>query len=58
VVAVSLRSRFAKEFKLEAVRLPELGEKPATKPAAELIIRQRLMTTSSHIWPAGSVCVL
>jgi transposase len=31
------RARFAKEFKLEAVRLLELGEKPATQVAVELV---------------------
>lgn len=30
------RSRFSKEFKLEAVRLLELGQKPATDLAMEL----------------------
>src|SRR4029079_8831871 len=34
------RARFTKEFKLEAVRLLELGEKPATQLAAELGIRR------------------
>lgn len=34
------RTRFSKEFKLEAVRLLELGEKPATQLAAELGIRR------------------
>ncbi|OIQ96979.1 transposase [mine drainage metagenome] len=38
-----IRQRFGREFKLEAVRLLELGEKPATQLAAELgIPRNRL----------------
>lgn len=37
------RSRFAKDFKLEAVRLLELGEKPATQLAAELGIRRNML---------------
>ena len=40
------RSRFTKEFKLEAVRLLELGEKPATQLAAELGIRRNQL----HKW--------
>ena len=37
------RTRFSKEFKLEAVRLLELGQKPATRLALELgIQRNRL----------------
>jgi transposase len=32
------RNRYSKEFKLEAVRLLELGQKPATKLALELEI--------------------
>lgn len=42
------RSRFAKEFKLEAVRLLELCEKPATQLAAELGIRRNQL----HKWQA------
>jgi transposase len=34
------RIRYSKEFKLEAVRLLELGEKPATQLAAKLGIRR------------------
>jgi len=30
------RTRFSKEFKLEAVRLPELGQKPAMQMVLEL----------------------
>ncbi|MBI4938312.1 MAG: transposase [Nitrosomonadales bacterium] len=38
-----IRQRFSREFKLEAVRLLERGEKPATQLAAELgIPRNRL----------------
>lgn len=42
------RTRFSKEFKLEAVRLLELGEKPATQLAAELGIRRNML----HKWQA------
>ncbi len=42
------RARFTKEFKLEAVRLLELGEKPATQLAAELGIRRNQL----HKWQA------
>ena len=34
------RARFSKEFKLEAIRLLELGEKPATQLAIELGLRR------------------
>jgi transposase len=34
------RARFSKEFKREAVRLLEVGEKPVTQLAAELGIRR------------------
>ena len=34
------RTRFSKEFKLEAVRLLELGQKPATQLALELGVVQ------------------
>lgn len=37
------RQRFNKEFKLEAVRLLELGQKPATQLALELGIRRNLL---------------
>jgi len=40
------RTRFAKDFKLEAVRLLELGEKPATQLALELGIRRNQL----HKW--------
>lgn len=42
------RARFTKEFKLEAVRLLEAGEKPATQLAAELGIRRNQL----HKWQA------
>ena len=42
------RTRFTKEFKLEAVRLLELGEKPATQLALELGIRRNQL----HKWQA------
>jgi transposase len=38
------RQRFTKEFKLEAVRLLELGQKPATQLALELGIRRNMLT--------------
>ena len=37
------RQRFNKEFMLEAVRLLELGQKPATQLALELGIRRNLL---------------
>ena len=40
------RARFAKEFKLEAVRLLEAGERPAAQLAAELGIRRNQL----HKW--------
>ena len=40
------RTRFTKEFKLEAVRLLEAGEKPAAQLAAELGIRRNQL----HKW--------
>ena len=37
------RRRFNREFKLEAVRLLELGQKPATQLALELGIRRNVL---------------
>lgn len=37
------RQRFTREFKLEAVRLLELGQKPAMQLALELGIRRNLL---------------
>jgi transposase len=37
------RQRFTKEFKLEAVKLLEHGEKPATQIALELGIRRNML---------------
>ncbi len=37
------RQRFTREFKLEAVRLLELGQKPAAQLALELGIRRNLL---------------
>jgi transposase len=37
------RQRYAREFKLEAVRLLELGQKPAAQLALELGIRRNLL---------------
>jgi transposase len=42
------RTRFTKEFKLEAVRLLEAGTKPATQLALELGIRRNQL----HKWQA------
>ena len=42
------RARFAKEFKLEAVKLLEAGQKPATQIALELGIRRNQL----HKWQA------
>lgn len=42
------RQRFTKEFKLEAVKLLEQGEKPATQLALELGIRRNQL----HKWQA------
>lgn len=37
------RQRFSREFKLEAVRLLELGQKPAAQLAVELGMRRNLL---------------
>jgi transposase len=37
------RQRFSREFKVEAVRLLELGQKPATRLSLELGIRRNLL---------------
>jgi transposase len=37
------RQRYSREFKLEAVRLLELGQKPATQLSLELGIRRNLL---------------
>lgn len=42
------RTRFSKEFKLEAVKLLEAGQKPATQLALELGIRRNQL----HKWQA------
>lgn len=42
------RTRFSKEFKLEAVKLLEAGEKPATQLALELGVRRNQL----HKWQA------
>jgi len=42
------RTRFTKEFKLEAVKLLEAGQKPATQIALELGIRRNQL----HKWQA------
>lgn len=49
------RTRFTKEFKLEAVRLLELGQKPATQLALELgIQRNRLYKWQEQLKQAGA----
>lgn len=48
------RTRFSKEFKLEAVRLLELGQKPATELAMELgIARNQLYKWQAQLGKAG-----
>jgi transposase len=46
-----VRARYTKEFKLEAVRLLQLGQKPATELALEFGIRRNQL----HKW-AEDVC--
>ncbi len=49
------RTRFTKEFKLEAVRLLELGQKPATQLALELgIQRNQLYKWQEQLQKAGA----
>lgn len=55
-----VRARYSKEFKLEAVKLLPLGQKPATELALELGIRRnqlykRQMTGSgaTHLYHPG-----
>ena len=49
------RSRFSKDFKLEAVRLLELGHKPATQLALELgINRNQLYKWQEQLKRAGA----
>jgi transposase len=49
------RSRFAKEFKLEAVRLLELGQKPATELAMELgVARNQLYKWQAQLQRKGA----
>jgi transposase len=48
------RARFNKEFKLEAVRLLELGQKPATQLALELgIARNQLYKWQAQLSKVG-----
>jgi transposase len=48
------RVRFSKEFKLEAVRLLRLGEKPAARLAAELgVARNQLYKWQAQLDKAG-----
>jgi len=50
-----VRQRFNREFKLEAVRLLELGEKPATQLAMELgIPRNRLYKWQKDLKTKGA----
>jgi len=44
------RTRFTKEFKREALRLLEAGEKPATQLAAELGIRRNQLNKWQAQW--------
>ena len=49
-----IRQRFGREFKLEAVRLLELGEKPVSQLAAELgIPRSRLYKWQKELSTKG-----
>ncbi|MGH8711938.1 MAG: transposase [Burkholderiales bacterium] len=49
------RQRFTREFKLEAVRLLELGQKPATQLALELgIQRNRLYKWAAQLKAQGT----
>ena len=49
------RTRFNKEFKLEAVRLLELGQKPATQLALELgVARNQLYKWQEQLKQSGS----
>lgn len=49
------RMRFSKEFKLEAVRLLELGQKPATELALELgIARNQLYKWQAQLKQSGT----
>jgi transposase len=49
------RTRFTKEFKLEAVRLLELGQKPATQLALELgIARNQLYKWQVQLQKSGA----
>ena len=48
------RERFSKEFKLEAIRLLELGQKPATQLALELgIARNQLYKWQAQLGKVG-----
>ena len=48
------RMRFSKEFKLEAIRLLELGEKPASQLAAELgVARNQLYKWQAQLAKTG-----
>ena len=48
------RARFSKEFKLEALRLLESGEKPATQLAAELgVARNQLYKWQAQLAKTG-----
>lgn len=52
------RTRFSKEFKLEAVRLLELGQKPATQLALELgIARNQLYKWQEQLKKSGADAV-
>ncbi len=54
VMGKAKRGRFSKEFKLEAVRLLELGQKPATQLAMELgIARNQLYKWQAQLGKVG-----
>lgn len=47
-----VRQRFSREFKLEAVRLLEQGEKPATQLAMELGTQRQQTSPAKDVrWP-------
>ena len=49
------RARYSKEFKLEAVRLLEFGQKPATQLALELgVARNQLYKWKEQLHKSGS----
>ena len=47
------RSRYSREFKVEAVRLLELGQKPASQLALELGVQRNRLYKWQAQWKAG-----